>query len=93
MPSPVILKVEFAPNGPAIKPMANSTMADANTAIVTYPADVWFSGSRTFNANLDFGGRSITRVTFDPAGRFPDRDPSDNIWPRVAATPRAGGGR
>jgi hypothetical protein len=93
MPSPVILKVELAPTGPAIRPMANSTMTDANTAIVTYPADVWFSGSRTFNANLDFGGRAITRVTFDPAGRFPDRDPSDNAWPRVAATPRTGGGR
>jgi hypothetical protein len=93
MPSPVILKVELAPTGPAIRPMANSTMTDANTAIVTYPADVWFSGSRTFNANLDFGGRAITRVTFDPAGRFPDRDPSDNTWPRVAATPGTGGGR
>jgi hypothetical protein len=93
MPSPVVLKVEFAPTGAPIRPMPNSTMADANTAIVTYPADVWFSGSRTFNANLDFGGRAITRVTFDPAGRFPDRDPSDNTWPRVAATPRTGGGR
>lgn len=93
MPSPVILKVEFVPGGPAIRPMANSTMADANTAIVSYPADVWFSGSRTFNAKLDFGGRAIARVTFDPAGRFPDRDPSDNTWPRVAATAKTSGGR
>ncbi|HEY8686450.1 MAG TPA: M1 family metallopeptidase, partial [Chloroflexota bacterium] len=83
MPSPVILKIEFAPTGAAIKPTSNSQMVDPNTAIVTYPVDVWFAGSRTFNANLDFGGRAITRITLDPNGRFPDRDPTDNIWPRA----------
>jgi len=83
MPSPVILKVEFAPTGPAIRAMSNSKMTDANTAVVTYPVDVWFSGSRTFNAVLDFGGRAISRITMDPAGRFPDRDLTDNAWPRT----------
>jgi hypothetical protein len=83
MPSPVILKVEFAPTGPAIAAMSNSKMTGANTAVVTYPVDVWFSGSRTFNAVLDFGGRAITRITLDPAGRFPDRDATDNAWPRT----------
>ena len=83
MPSPVILKVEFAPTGPAIAAMSNSKMTAANTAVVTYPVDVWFSGSRTFNAVLDFGGRAITRITLDPAGRFPDRDLTDNAWPRT----------
>jgi hypothetical protein len=87
MPSPVILKVEFAPTGPAIRLMANSSMVGANTAIVTYPVDVWFGGSRTFNASLDFGGRTITRVTLDPNGRFPDRDPTDNMWPRATLAP------
>ena len=83
MPTPVILKVEFAPTGNAIKPMSNSQMVDPNTAIVTFPVDVWFNGSRTFVANLDFGGRAITRISLDPAGRFPDRDVTDNIWPRA----------
>jgi hypothetical protein len=92
MPSPVILKVEFAPSGAAIRPMPNSKMSDANTAIVTWPADVWFAGSRTFVANLDFGGRAITKITLDPNGRFPDRDPTDNVWPRTAAAPRPAGG-
>ncbi len=89
MPSPVILKVEFAPTGPAIRPKTNSRMLDATTAIVTYPVDVWFGGSRTFVADLDFGGRAITRITLDPNGRFPDRNASDNVWPRspVAPTP------
>jgi hypothetical protein len=53
---------------------------------VTYPVDVWFSGSRTFQANLDFGGRAIESITLDPGARFPDRDARDNVWPRAAAT-------
>ncbi|HVS59102.1 MAG TPA: M1 family metallopeptidase [Gemmatimonadaceae bacterium] len=84
MPSPVILKVEFAPAGATIKQMSNSLMTDAITAIVTYPVDVWFPGNRTFSANLEFGGRAITRITLDPNGRFPDRDLTDNVWPRTA---------
>jgi hypothetical protein len=80
MPSPVVLKVDFAPDGPPIRPMANSVMAGPSSAIVTFPVDVWFSGSRTFDAALDFGPRRIERITLDPRGRFPDRDPSDNTW-------------
>ena len=82
MPAPVILKVEFTPTGLPIRAMSNSRMADANTAIVTYPVDVWYSGRRTFNAVLDFGSRAISKITLDPAGRFPDRDARDNVWPR-----------
>ena len=85
MPSPVVLQVQFSPTGPAVRPMSNSRMIDATTAVVTYPVDVWFSGSRTFRANLDFGGRTIERITLDPGGRFPDRDARDNIWPRASA--------
>ena len=95
MPSPIVLKVEFAP-GTAARP-ANSTRTvlgvftetitwqDPNTAVVTYPADVWFSGSRTFTANLDFPGRRISRITLDPNKRFPDNTFADNVWPRMAA--------
>ncbi|MCC7196075.1 MAG: M1 family metallopeptidase [Gemmatimonadaceae bacterium] len=94
MPSPVVLKVDFAANGPAIKPMKNARMVDATTAFVTWPVDVWFDGRRSYDAVLDFGGRQITSVTFDPCGRFPDNDPSDNAWPRAAAPqPAQGGGR
>jgi hypothetical protein len=82
MPSPVVLKVELAATGPAPRPMPNARMIDDRTAIVTWPVDVWFAGSRTYQAVLDFGGRAIERVTFDPFGRFPDRDPADNVWPR-----------
>lgn len=95
MPSPVVLRVRFDSAGPAIKSMPNAVMQDSVTAIVTWPVDVWFAGRRTFDAVLDFGKRRITQVLFDPACRFPDRNPADNVWPRepagagsVAATPR-----
>ncbi|MCR4376032.1 MAG: M1 family peptidase, partial [Acidobacteria bacterium] len=89
MPSPVVLKVTFAADGAALKAMPNAKMIDATTAVVTWPVDVWFGGSRTFDAVLDFGGRAIESVTLDPMCRFPDRNPNDNVWP--AAAPGAGG--
>jgi len=94
MPSPVVLKLVFAPGGPPIKRMSNSSVA-GDTAVVTYPVDVWFAGQRTFTADLDFGSRTIEQITLDPHCRFPDHDPSDNVWPRNpgAAPPPAGGRR
>ena len=50
--------------------------------VVTYPVDVWFGGSRSFEAELPFDGSTIESITLDPRGRFPDRDASDNVWPR-----------
>jgi hypothetical protein len=83
MPAPVVLKVEFAADGPALKPMKGAVI-DGNSATVTWPVDVWFSGSRTFVAELDFGKRTIEKITYDPNRRFPDRDPADNTWPAAA---------
>lgn len=82
MPSPVVLQVEFEAEGPAIKAPANAKMTDANTAVITWPVSVWFNGSRTFDAELNFGKRKIKKITLDPNGRFPDADTKDNIWPR-----------
>jgi hypothetical protein len=81
MPSPVVLRVTFAPPGPPIRPMANSVIVDDTTAIVSWPVDIWFDGSRTWTGTLDFGGRAIHSITLDPFGRFPDADPTDNTWP------------
>ncbi len=95
MPSPVVLRVKFAPKGAAIRRMKNAVMTDSATAVVTWPVDVWFGGSKTFNAVLDFGPRVIEKITFDPYCRFPDRDPSDNAWPKAtvqAAAPAGGPG-
>jgi len=82
MPSPVVLRVDFSPSGPPIEGMPNSVMEGPASAVVTFPVDVWFSGDRTFEAELEFGPRRIERITLDPEGRFPDRDPSDNVWNR-----------
>lgn len=82
MPSPVVLRVEFAEAGPTPLAMPNAVLQPDGSAIVTWPVDVWFGGSRTFDAKLQFGERAIAKVTLDPAGRFPDRDKSDNVWPR-----------
>ncbi|MDQ6612874.1 MAG: hypothetical protein M3Y64_10605 [Gemmatimonadota bacterium] len=87
MPSPVVLLVKFAPTGARIVPMKNAVMTDSTTAIVTYPAEVWFAGSRTFTADLTFGGRKIEHVLLDPGCRFPDHDFGDNLWPREPETP------
>jgi hypothetical protein len=95
MPSPVVLEVRLAGQGPRIRPMAGAVMTDSVTAVVTFPVDVWFAGNRTFTATLDFGGRAVEWVRLDPRCRFPDGDPADNVWPRGAAqtmcTPPSGG--
>ncbi len=82
MPSPVVLRVEFAAEGPAPEPMPNATLLPDGRALVTWPVDVWFDGRRTFEAPLRFGARQIEKITLDPYGRFPDRNPADNVWAR-----------
>jgi hypothetical protein len=86
MPSPVVLRVELAGEGPPVRPMTNAEMLDERTAVVTWPVDVWFAGSRTFTAELDFGGRAVTRVVLDPDRRFPDANPEDNEWSCAVVT-------
>jgi hypothetical protein len=85
MPSPIVMRVDFADGTQPIRPMPNSVMVGDKSAIVTWPADVWFAGDRTYRAQLNFGGRRIEKVTLDPGGRFPDKDVTDNQCPR--ATP------
>jgi hypothetical protein len=95
MPSPVVLAVHFARQGPHIQRMANATIVDDSTAVVAWPVDVWFAGSRTFQAKLRFGRRKIERIVLDPHCRFPDNNVGDNTWPRqpAAAQPAAPQGR
>ncbi|REJ76043.1 MAG: M1 family peptidase [Acidobacteria bacterium] len=80
MPSPVVLGVEFEASGPAIKKMPNAKMTGDTSAEVRWPVDVWFDGKKEFEAVLDFGGRKVSKVTFDPNRRFPDNEPNDNEW-------------
>jgi len=93
MPSPVVLKLQLAPGNSPIKAPANATVS-GDTVVVTYPVDVWFNGvSKTFKADIQLGGRKVEKVTLDPHCRFPDRDPSDNVWPRAMAASTAGDAR
>lgn len=80
MPSPVVLKVEFASGSETIIAMPNAKMVDEKTAIVRWNEDVWFNGDRDFQAVLDFGKRKISKITLDPFGRFPDSNINDNVW-------------
>ncbi|SIO08017.1 M1 family metallopeptidase [Algoriphagus halophilus] len=82
MPSPIVLKVEFESEGPAIKPISNGKMIDATTMEVTWPVTVWFDGDRTFKAKMDLGDRKIKKITLDPYRRFPDKNIEDNTWIR-----------
>jgi hypothetical protein len=88
MPAPVVLRVEFAADGPALKPMPNAII-EGNTATITWPVSVWFAGGRTFVAELAFGKRRILKITLDPNGRFPDRNAADNTWSAPASAPAA----
>ena len=92
MPSPIVLKLQLAPGSTPIKAPANATVS-GDTVVVTYPADVWFGVSKTFKADIQLGGRKVEKITLDPHCRFPDRDASDNVWPRASATSAAGDAR
>jgi hypothetical protein len=60
-----------------------NAVIQGNVATVTWPVDVWWSGTRTFVGTLNFGARTIEKITLDPRGRFPDSDTTDNIWSRA----------
>ncbi|MBN7813502.1 M1 family metallopeptidase [Algoriphagus sp. H41] len=82
MPSPVVLQLELEPGAGELKLMPNGKQTGENTVEVSWPVDIWWSGSRSFEAELDFGDRKVKKITLDPHGRFPDRDVNDNVWPR-----------
>jgi hypothetical protein len=79
MPSPVVLEVKLRPNAD-VPDWPEAERTDDRTFVVTYPVDVWFGGSKTFEADLPVWSGAIESITLDPRGRFPDRDPSDNSW-------------
>ena len=83
MPAPVVLKIEFVPDGPLPKQLSNATFQEDGSAIIQWPVDAWFKGHRVLEAKFDFGERGISKITLDPRKRFPDKSPSDNVWPRV----------
>jgi hypothetical protein len=55
---------------------------DGSYSVITYPADLWFDGSRSLMTRIPVKGRTMKSVTLDPDNRFQDLDRSDNVWPR-----------
>ena len=54
--------------------------AGGNHTIMTYPADMWFSGARTPTMRIRLNGRTIKSITLDPDNKFQDLDRSNNVW-------------
>ncbi|MBP9202179.1 MAG: M1 family peptidase, partial [Gemmatimonadales bacterium] len=79
--APIVLAATLAPGGPSPRLPRNAVLR-GDTVTVTWPVETWFDGRRSRPVTLDFGGRRITAVTLDPGARFPDRDRTDNRWPR-----------
>jgi aminopeptidase N len=82
MPSPVVLHVEFKAPAAQREKMANAVTQEDGSVIVTWPASVWFDGTRSFAAKLGFAKPDIAKITLDPGGRFPDVNKQDNTWPQ-----------
>ncbi len=83
MPSPVVLKVTFTGETPSVSGLDNAWMAEDGSVIVRFPVDVWFAGDRTVDVALPFDFDTVESVVWDPLGRFPDRNPEDNVWERA----------
>jgi hypothetical protein len=90
MPSPIIVHLKVVAQGPALRLPAGARQVDATTIEFRQPVESWFDGRRAQRFELDLGGRTVEGLQLDPGRRFPDRDPSDNVWPR-AATPTSTG--
>ena len=84
MPSPVVLRVEFAAERPGAQ--ADEERGHRRRTSPRSPGR-WTSGSAgagpSWRSWTSAGGRS-RRSSLDPERRFPDRDPADNIWPAAA---------
>lgn len=63
---PVLLRLEFT---------------DGSSQWATFPADVWFAGSRIYRARVPLRGRTLRSIALDPENRFQDLATGDNSWP------------
>lgn len=86
MPAPIHLRVQLAAQGPAVRVPPGARTVGPLEYELTWPVEIWFDGRRSHSITLDFGGRAVQQVTLDPHARVPDRDPSDNVWPRTTGT-------
>ena len=91
MPAPVVVDVEYvseiselgARSSAGVPLGATFETIDAHTERITYPVSIWFDGGRTVDVVLPVDPTGIAKITLDPNGRFPDKDLTDNEWPRM----------
>jgi hypothetical protein len=69
----------------AMPVIAGLEFRDDRKVVVTYPADVWFSGARTVTMRVPLRGGTLKSVTLDPENRFQDLDRRDNVWAAESA--------
>ncbi len=63
---------------PAPSPLVGTTASGRRVETVI-PIDTWLRGVRTATAVLE-AAEPIVRIEIDPEHRFPDVDPSNNVW-------------
>jgi hypothetical protein len=90
MPSPIVVHVMLEDVDGAVRMPENSRLVSRSTMEIRLPVETWFDGRRSHVMEVDLGPRKIIGLQLDPGRRFPDRDPSDNVWPRPAGTTSTG---
>jgi hypothetical protein len=57
-------------------------MTNGKSTLLKIPAEIWFSGSRTYVARIPLMGNTLKSISLDPENRFQDLDRSNNVWPK-----------
>jgi len=55
------------------------TFSDGETQRMQLPVEIW-GAANVWRVPVATGGRSITRVSIDPDGMYPDADRDNNVW-------------
>ncbi|MGE3107976.1 MAG: M1 family metallopeptidase [Phycisphaerales bacterium] len=68
--------------GEMVMPVSMRVEFDRGDAmLVRLPAEIWQWTNR-WKADIETGGRRVTRVTLDPDEALPDSNGSNNVWPQ-----------
>ena len=66
----------------AMPVILNFEMTNGKSTLLKIPAEIWFSGSRTYVARIPLMGNTLKSISLDPENRFQDLDRSNNVWPK-----------
>ena len=60
------------------------TFSDGDTQRMNLPVEIW-GAANVWRVPVQTGDRTITRVSIDPDGMYPDSDRGNNLWEAEAA--------